>query len=361
MLLNGMTMLRHFCLGGMALIVAGAAAHAADTGYLKRAAEVQAEVQKTFFMPKSSLYADKVKDRKPAFMWGDGIAFSALVAAARHDPAYKPVVSKFFDAMNSYWDSKEQIPGYEPAPTNGHGHDKYYDDNEWMVITFAEAYHDTRDVKYLNRASETLKFVLSGWDDTLGGGIWWHETHKGGGKNTCSNGPAAVACLVLADELPASQASQAVAMAKKIVAWTQKNLQAKDGLYQDNINADTHKMGRFKLTYNTALMIRAELDLYRSTHDQTYLNEAKRVSKAADDFVDKKTGAFRDAFKWSHLMVEADCDLYAQTKDPALLKRAKASADHFYDVWSKQPPVELIDDAAIARTLWLVGEAAGER
>ena len=65
---------------------------------------------------------------------------------------------------------KSKIPGYEPAPTRGNGNDKYYDDNAWLVITFLEAYETTRDPRYLTRADETLKFVLSGWDEKGGGG-----------------------------------------------------------------------------------------------------------------------------------------------------------------------------------------------
>ena len=66
------------------------------------------------------------------------------------------------------------------------------------MITFLEAYETNRDPRYLTRADETLKFVLSGWDEESGGGIWWHQGHKDGTKNACSNGPAAVGCLRLA-------------------------------------------------------------------------------------------------------------------------------------------------------------------
>ena len=76
--------------------------------------------------------------------------------------------------MNGYWDPKVEIPGYEAAPTKGHGHDKYYDDNAWLAIAFLEAYETTGEPRYLTRADKTLQFVLSGWDDQGGaesGGI----------------------------------------------------------------------------------------------------------------------------------------------------------------------------------------------
>ena len=127
------------------------------------------------------------------------VMFSNLVAAARSEPAtYGPRLKKYFAALDGYWDPKVKIPGYEAAPTHGNGNDKYYDDNAWLVITFLEAYETNRDPRYLTRADETLKFVLSGWDEESGGGIWWHQRHKDGTKNACANGPAAVGCLRLA-------------------------------------------------------------------------------------------------------------------------------------------------------------------
>ncbi len=83
-------------------------------------------------------------------MWGNGVMFSALVATARHDPAaYRTVMSRFFSSLDRYWDAKVKPLGYEPWPTKGNGNDKYYDDNEWMALTFLEAYELTGEVKYL--------------------------------------------------------------------------------------------------------------------------------------------------------------------------------------------------------------------
>ena len=110
-----------------------------------------------------------------------------LVAAARADPAtYGPILKRYFTRLDAYWDSKVEVPGYEAAPTRGNGDDKYYDDNAWLVITFLEAYETDQDPRYLTRADATLKFVLSGWDEECGGGIWWHQRHKDGTKNACS-------------------------------------------------------------------------------------------------------------------------------------------------------------------------------
>lgn len=322
------------------------------------AREVTASVQKSFLNEKTGLYAQSLTKRDPEFMWGNGVAFSMLVAAARHEPAaYRPVMDRFFVAMDRYWDAKAKVPGYEPAQTAGNGHDKYYDDNQWMVITFMEAHELTRDVKYIERAEQTLRFSLSGWDDELGGGIWWHEKHKGDGKNTCANAPAAVASLRVA-RYRDNEAN--IEWAKKLVAWTNKNLQDTDGLFFDNKRATDGRVDRKKYTYNSALMLRANLGLHRATGDAKYLEEAKRIGGACASFVDKECGVYRDGMKFTHLLVEADLELFRATGDETVLARARKNGEAAWKRWQASPPKELIEQASIARMLWLLADQETE-
>jgi hypothetical protein len=173
--------------------LAGATRAAEPSRYAARARVVTEHIQKEFFDPQSGVYLKSMTVRRPDYVWLQSVMLSNLVAAARTDPeAYGPRLRGYFAALDAYWDAKVEIPGYEAAPTRGNGNDKYYDDNAWMVIAFLEAYETDRDPRYLTRADETLRFVLSGWDGELGGGIWWHQGHKDGTKNACSNGPSAL-------------------------------------------------------------------------------------------------------------------------------------------------------------------------
>ena len=204
--------------------------------------------------------------------------------------------------------------------------------------------------------------MLSGWDDQLGGGIWWHERHLDGSKNTCANAPAAVACLALARRLNTpAEAAKYRTMARRIVDWTRAELENPDGRFADNVVVSSGKVARFTLTYNTALMIRAGLMLASQTGSSADLAEAERESKAADGFVDQATGKYRDRTKWSHLQVEADLAVARQTTDKALaehvLNRARAAVDADYAAWKADPSGELIDVAALARELWLLTDA----
>jgi predicted alpha-1,6-mannanase (GH76 family) len=353
-------------LSGLATLVAilpdAAAASSDPARFGTRAREVTAYIQQTFWNSKTGLYAKSTTEADPDFMWGNGVMFSALVAATRHEPdVYRPVMLKFFDAMEAYWDSKAKVPGYEPAPTPGGGNDKYYDDNAWMVLTFLEAYRLTGDRRLLERSAQTLDFVLSGWDDRLGGGIWWHEGHKEGTKNTCANAPAAVACLELAKFRDPETAERLRRKAREIVEWTVKTFQDSDGLFWDSINVETGAMNRAKLTYNSALMLRAFLGLHQVTNDPTQLAEAKGIGKAGDALIGRRRNAYRDHVKWSHLMVEADLELYRVTRDPNLMARASGTADAHYERWKSNKPTDLISHAAIARELWLLADVEKER
>jgi hypothetical protein len=342
------------------LAVAGATPAAEPNQLAHRAREVTQHIQENFFDPQSGVYFRSMSVRKPDYVWLQSVMFSNLVAAARSDPTtYGPLVQNYFAALDRYWDAQAKIPGYEPAPTRGNGNDKYYDDNAWLVITFLEAYETNRDPRFLARADETLKFVLSGWDEEIGGGIWWHQRHKDGTKNVCSNAPAAVGCLRLA-KFREADATALRDRAQKIVAWTIDALQAEDGLFDDRKVVASGEIKRGKLTYNSALMLRAVLGLYRSTGKKEHLEQAQRIAKAADWFLDRKTGVYRDAVRYAHFMVEADLELYRTTNEEYLLERAKRNVDAFYKRWKAKPPDDMISSAAIARVLWLAAEAETE-
>jgi len=328
-------------------------------------------IQERLWDPKVGRYRPAFPPKPGAlpydFMWGNGVAFSALVGGTRLNPnKYKPLMEAFFAGMEAYWDKDAPIPAYDAYFSSPDNDDKYYDDNEWMVITFVEAHAITGDARYRKRAEEVMKYVLSGWDDKLGGGIYWRQDHKS--KNTCSNGPGATAALVLAER---GNERYYRDWAKRIVEWTNRTLQRPDGLFWDNIALDG-KIEKTVWTYNTALMMRANLGLYKATKEKAYLEEAKRQARASEkEFVIKETNAFRDDAMFSHLLAEAYLELYEVTREPYLLDRVIANADFawkhlrdprdggFWTRWRIEPDRKeerksLIANASTARLFWLL-------
>jgi rhamnogalacturonyl hydrolase YesR len=249
----------------------------------------------------------------PAFCWSVGVQLTALTAAARFDPdKYLPAVSQCVDALDQYWSEKNGIGGYDDGP-HPRPPDRYYDDNAWIALGLVEAYEVGHEQKYLDRAVETLKFVLSGEDSKLDGGLYWREIQKET-KNTCSNAPGVAAALrVYSYTHDPAQLAAGV----RLYAWTTKHLRDDtDSLYYDNVDLAGH-ISKSKWSYNTALMIRSGCLLYQATGDATYLHDAQRsAASAAAKWFNAATGASNDPSYFIHLLAEALLDLSACDHDP---------------------------------------------
>lgn len=324
-------------------------------------------IRRDYYIPAKGLYGEAIVPGQPpkdiAFNWSCGVLLSALVAGARHNRKYDPWLRDFADNMHSYWNTKGPVPGFDvlPAPKPV---DRYYDDNAWMAMALVETYEHLPDPKYLRWADETVRYVLSGESSDLGGGIFWKEAEKTS-KNTCSNGPAAAACLAVYRH---TQDKNLLDKAVQIYAWTKRNLQdPSDGLFWDSINLKG-KIEKTKWSYNTALMIRTAVELYDITKLPSYREEALRMTRSSVShwLVD---GRLRDEGRFAHLLYEAWLRVGSRLGDASAADAAGAalrylhdhvrSADGLYSGrWYGEAPksnakVELIDQASVARA-WLV-------
>ncbi len=368
MLLQTTTLLKSALASAAALLILNIVP--ARANYAAKAEGTMNFIQKNLYDSKAKLYhpAVPMKDKELPydFMWGNGVMFSALVGATKQNPEkYKPVLYDFAEGLKKYWDEQAPVPGFDAYFSSPDGDDKYYDDNAWLVLGFVEAYEVTKDPKFLDWARRTQKFVLSGWDDKLGGGIYWRPDNKS--KNTCINAPAAVSALRLYEMGDKDQ----LTWATRLCTWTSDKLQDKDGLFWDNINTEG-KVEKTKWTYNTALMIRANVGLYQVTKNQNYLAEARRVADAGiAKWADPKTGGFTDDAKFNHLFSEALLDVYEATKDVKYLNAVRRDADFawryvrdsnsggFWNQWRKanhssDDRKTMIENAAAARLFWLL-------
>ncbi len=324
------------------------------------------QIETEYSMPARSIYADalhngKRRENEPAFTWACGVQLTALTAAARLDKlTYAPLVRRYVTGLDVYWSKADPVPGYDvlPGPKSA---DRYYDDNEWVVMGLIEAYEVTGDADDLDRAEKTFKFVMSGEDNQLGGGLYWHEQEKKS-KNTCSNGPAIVAALRLYE---VTHKADYLDTAKRLYVWTNAHLQDTDGLYWDNVKLNG-RVEKTKFTYNTALMLRADALFHKITGEQKYLDEAERVAKASEmHWFQKETGAIADSGMFAHHLCEAFFALEKEDKDPhwrAIVTRAlifeqekgRDSEGHYNDRWDgaapeKREKIGLLGQASVAR------------
>jgi len=363
------------------IFVIGLTAQPARADYRQKAEEETDFIQAHFYDATAQRYrAGYPADPKALpydFMWANGVQLSVLALAAQTDPVkYSNPLYDFTRGLEAYWDPAAPVPGYNAWCSGPGGTDKYYDDNAWVALDFVEAFKATHDPLFLQKAYATQRFVLSGWDDTLGGGLYWKLDRQG--KNACSNAPAAAAALSL---VQTTRSQTQLAWALRIRDWTNSHLQDTDGLYWDNVNMKG-EVQKTKWTYNTALMIRTDLLLYRLKSDKSYLTEAKRLSNAGlAAWTDPKTGSLQkteDSPRFSNYFCEALLRLYDETHDPKYLNAVRRQADFAYahvrdpqggywDNWkaASHAPDErksLIENASVARLFWLLApypEAGG--
>jgi uncharacterized protein YyaL (SSP411 family) len=279
-------------------------------------AETLKTIRKDLWLPKLNLYAEQAPDEKgnpaaPAFMWGVGVQLSALAAASKVAPEkYLPETKAYADAIQVYWLKHKGIEGFDvqPGPKES---DRYYDDNAWLILALADVFEVSKDEKYLERSEATFRFVMSGEDDKLGGGLYWREQVLAS-KNTCTNAPTIVSALRLHQ---LTKEDKYLDIARRVYAWTNSKLQDQDGLYWDAISLDG-KVNKRKFSYNTALMIRANCLFHAVTGESRYLDEAKRVAKAAEKFWVRDDGAVGDSGRFAHLLMESFLAVYQQDRDP---------------------------------------------
>jgi uncharacterized protein YyaL (SSP411 family) len=358
---------------GLACAALGLLSVTAHAGYREKAEAQTAFIQDHFWDPQAKMYRDAFPPKPGGLpfttMWPNGVEWTVLVSATKYDPAqYRPFLYAFREGMAKYWDSqpKGSPPGFNAYCSGPGGTDKYYDDNAWLALGFVEAYDVTHDPRFLQSARDTQNFVLSGWDNTLGGGVFWSLSHKS--KNTCSNAPTAAAALRL---YQADGDRTQLDWAEKIRTWTNSKLEDTDGLYWDNVNV-AGNVQKTKWTYNTALMIRTDVLLFQAKKDAAYLRSAERSADAAiSTWQDPKTGAFADNALFSHLLCEALLRLYDVDHDVRYLNAVRRHAAYgdravrdaenggYWSDWhhhgeKREERKSLIENAADARLLWLL-------
>ena len=253
------------------------------TEYAEPALELMHQIIDDYWVSRSKMLRSDYKSGSYPAVWAYASFIESLAEAYRLYPDDKTISKTYKDAL-------EGLEGYAvtttiTAPsgrhkvtyynaTRGGSGDYYYDDDAWICIQFLNAYELLGDEQYLQKAEETLKFLWTGWDDQLGGGIYWDKSYKS--KNTCANGPIAISFL-WAYQL--TQKQDYLNKGKQIYDWCREKLL--DGsLYIDNVGLDGGR-NNWKAAYNQGVMIYAGAQLYEITGDNTYLKHARNTTNAS--------------------------------------------------------------------------------
>ena len=275
-----------------------------------------------------------------SYLWPYSGTFSAVNALfeATHDIKYKKLLhSGVLPGLEEYFDTQRVPNAYSSYIRTAPASDRFYDDNVWLGIDFTDTYQMTQEPKYLDKAQLIWKFIESGTDSILGGGIYWCEQKKES-KNTCSNAPGSVLALKL---FKATNDSSYFEKGKKLYEWTQRNLQdSTDYLYFDNIRLDG-KIGKAKFAYNSGQMMQSAALLYQLTKNPIYLKDAQNIAKECFNyfFTDFTPATNEEAFRmlkkgdiwFTAVMLRGFIELYRIDKDKTYFNAFNKSLSYAWD------------------------------
>ncbi len=219
-----------------------------------------------------------VRENEVSYLWPlSGMVSATNVFLANKDlhARYLPYLERLHAAYDKYRDTVRKPTGYQAYPVKLEKSDRYYDDNGLVGIDYAEAYLVTRRDQYLDRSKEAFRFILSGWDTTLGGGVPWLEGHHDQ-KPACSNGMATLTALKLFE---ATKDPYYLEWGIKFYRWMHDHLRDSSGVFWNDIKPGG-KVNNIQWTYNSGSMLEASVLLYRFTSDNWYLSEARQIARA---------------------------------------------------------------------------------
>lgn len=224
---------------------------------------------------------ESVKEKEVSFLWPFSGVFSAtnvLMKVPTLKAKYKTYQDSLVMGIEQYRDTVRKPAGYQAYPVKFEKADRYYDDNGLVGIDYMESYFNTKNPVYLQRAKNVFKFILSGWNDDVGGGVTWLEGHKDQ-KPACTNGMATLTALKI---YQASKDKYYLEQGKRFYSWMYKTLRdTTTGIITNDVKLDG-KQNRTFWTYNTGSLIEAAVLLYRFTGQKQYLQQAQQL--AADSY-----------------------------------------------------------------------------
>ncbi len=228
----------------------------------------------------SYMQGGNVGEKPVSFLWPFSGVFSATNVLMKI-PAIKSKYKIYQDTLvlgiEQYRDDVRKPMGYQAYPVKLEQADRYYDDNGLVGIDYMESYLLTKNPLYLKRAKDVFTFILSGWNEDMGGGVPWLEGHNDQ-KPACTNGMATLTALKI---YQGSKDPYYLDQGKRFYSWMYNTLRDSTGVITNNIKPDG-ELNRTFWTYNTGSLIEAAVLLYQFTGEKQYLQQAQQL--AADSY-----------------------------------------------------------------------------
>lgn len=215
------------------------------------------------------------------------------------------------------------VGAYQDCPPDG---TFYYDDNGWLVNDMMTEYSQTHAASLLQRAETVFSYLKTGWLAT-GGEEFYPDC---GCVEQVATGNFLQAALRL---YQATGQETYLQWAQTIYAWDNAHMEAGpsgNGLYYDTLTGST-LTDSIQFTYDTGVMLEADVLWYRVTGNRQYLVTAQRLATAASAaFVDPADGVMAQAGAsgpaFNSIYLQAAADLAAADGNPQWLRIGETSA-----------------------------------
>lgn len=203
---------------------------------------------------------------RTAGWWNSANALTAVIGYTQRtgDHTYLGVVERTFTA------ARRRHPDFVLG---------FYDDNGWWGLAWVAAYDLTGDSRYLDAARTIFANLVTGWDNTCGGGLWWNSERRY--KNAITN----ELFLTLAARLHQrckGDRDDYLQWALREWGWFDaRGLIGASSLVNDGLTTVCENNGGVTWTYNQGVILGGLAALYEITGEVAYLRQGEAIADAA--------------------------------------------------------------------------------
>ncbi len=249
--------------------------------YTSAAQQLYQAMQKVYVIPGTNLYRElnipQAHTRTHSYLWPFTQAFGGVAASntALSSVANVPgLLSNLAQGLSQYYNSSMNPPGYDSYVVSHGGGTPFFDDNGWTALDLLRSYSDTQNQKFLQLAENLFPFLKSGWSKSKAppGGEYFN-TNRFGRTQTATGSVMDAALRLYLD----TKNSQYLSFGEQAYQWDRTYVKGVNGLYNDGLSA-TGQPGGTPFTYDTGVVLQADVLLYRITNDPKYLARAQQLA-----------------------------------------------------------------------------------
>lgn len=155
----------------------------------------------------------------------------------------------------------------------------FYDDEGWWALAWIKAFEVFGNTEYLEMAKAIFADMTTGWDESLGGGIYWKKNPLEY-KNSIANNLFALTAIRLYKLT--KEDSYLEWFIKEVNWYLSTGLYNKDRqIIEDGISKEGYPNREGHYTYNQGVAIAVFTEMYLYSNDKKYLEIAMELANAA--------------------------------------------------------------------------------